>query len=308
MKVYEIDIKFFSPLRDSISSYTIFGGLCWAYRLLYSEDKLLEFLDSYIKNKPFLISSIFPKKDEKRFFPKPLLKSDRSKKVDEYKKLKKLSFVSQDSFKKVLDGQIKTEQDLVDEIESQKEPVKLFIPTLEPKTKIDRLTSSTQGDGELFYQENYYYNNSFFYILFYDENLEKEVFSSLKLLQDLGLGGDRTTGGGKVSFSEPKLDNSFKEYITKKTDRFITLSPFIVDTDLNYKESFYDYYTFRGVVDNNYDFKSEDIWKYKVLYLKEGSSFKVKNKKEFYGEIKEVKLTKTVYQYGLAFPLYIQEV
>ncbi|WP_297887982.1 type III-A CRISPR-associated RAMP protein Csm4 [Sulfurihydrogenibium sp.] len=306
MNIYRVEVKFLSSLRDSISSYTIFGGICWAYRLLYSEDSLLKFLNRYIENPSFIVSSILPKKEGKNFFPKPLLLSERSKVLDDYKKLKKLNFISEENFKKVLDGKIKTEQDLVDELKNQKEPVDLYTKTLQPKTKIDRIFSSTEGDGELFYQEHYYYTDSFFYILFYNESLKNEVFSSLKLLQDCGIGGDRTSGGGKVLFSDPVSDDSLKKYIENKTDRFITLSPFIVDTDIFYEDSFYEYYTFTGAVDNNYDFKLTNIWKDKLIYLKEGSNLKVKSRKDVYGEIRKIDLVKTVYQYGLAFPVYIQ--
>ncbi|HEV09493.1 MAG TPA: type III-A CRISPR-associated RAMP protein Csm4, partial [Sulfurihydrogenibium azorense] len=61
MKVYRVDINFLSSTRDVLLSYTLFGGIAWAYRLLYGESELLKFIKDYSKNPSFLITSIFPK-------------------------------------------------------------------------------------------------------------------------------------------------------------------------------------------------------------------------------------------------------
>ncbi|MGC8942481.1 MAG: type III-A CRISPR-associated RAMP protein Csm4, partial [Sulfurihydrogenibium sp.] len=81
MKVYRVDINFLSSTRDVLLSYTLFGGIAWAYRLLYGES-------DYFKNPSFLITSIFPKDRENLYLPKPYLKSDRTKTLSDYKKIK----------------------------------------------------------------------------------------------------------------------------------------------------------------------------------------------------------------------------
>jgi CRISPR-associated protein Csm4 len=307
MKVYRVDINFLSSTRDVLLSYTLFGGIAWAYRLLYGESELLKFIKDYSKNPSFLITSIFPKDGENLYLPKPYLKSDRTKTLSDYKKIKKISFIPINTFIKVLEGQIEVEQDFANEnLESS---VSFPKKTLEPKTKIDRITSSTEGDGELFFQESFYYSEGYFYVAFFNEDQKDKIFSSIKLLQDIGLGGDRSVGGGRAIFSKPIEDNTLKKYIDNKTNRFITLSPILIDPKIDYEDSYYDYFTFRGIIDNNYDFKNINIWKDKLIYLKEGSNFKIKEKKPFYGEVKEIKISNNVnvYQYGLAFPLYIQQ-
>ncbi len=56
-----------------LHSDTLFGAICWAWRLLYGEEDLLELLDLYCQARPpFLISSTFPFIGKTMILPKPL--------------------------------------------------------------------------------------------------------------------------------------------------------------------------------------------------------------------------------------------
>lgn len=63
---------------------------------------------------------------------------------------------------------------------------------------------------------------------------------------------------------------------------------------------------YRSKVESNGEFKREDIWKSKVIYLKEGSIFRVKQKKDVYGTVPVVKeiAGNRIYQNGLAFDVF----
>ncbi|EDP73385.1 type III-A CRISPR-associated RAMP protein Csm4 [Hydrogenivirga sp. 128-5-R1-1] len=311
MKVYKVDITPLSLFKDFPSSYTLFGAISWGYFLLYGEEKLKKLLNELKNgNTPFLISSILPKKENNYYFPKPNLKAKRDKKADiDYKKLKKLQFVPFQIFKEVLDGNIENELELHKLMKSSQSDISLVEKDAIPHASIDRLYGTTEGSGGLFFEEVVALNEGYILVAVKDETIKEELKAVFKLLQDTGLGGNRSVGYGRIVFGKfekfPEIENYFKN----KTDRFITLAPVIPEKETyDLSNSYYDYFTFRGAVDNNYNFKDVDIWKDKVIYLKEGSTLKVKQEKTVYGQFYKSKTIngKEIYQYGLAFPLFIQ--
>ncbi len=312
MKIYRVDAAPVSIFRDYPSSYTIFGGICWAYRLLYGEDKLNQLLNQYLsENPPFLVSSLLPKTDGNYLFPRPHLKPLRVEDNSlDHKKLKKINYIPLDVLIKVLEGKIKNEYELHRELDKKSVGKSdLYERDIIPHASIDRVTGSTEGSGELFFEEITAVKEFYLLIAIEDEKLE-EIKSALSLIQDIGLGGNRSVGYGRVIFGEFKEFSEIKKYFNNQNDRFISLSPFIPEpATYNLSDSFYEIFTFQGAVDNNYSFKKVDIWKDKVLYLKEGSVLKVKTPKRFYGQFYKAKEINEIpiYQYGLAFPLFIQE-
>lgn len=311
MNIYKVDITPYSVFKSLPSAYTIFGAISWAYRLLYGEENLTKLLNNFEQgNIPFLISSIFPKQDKNLLLPKPILKSIRkstNQKID-FKKFKRINFIPIDLFTEILQGKIQDELELNLKLEEINLSTTKFATVDNiPHASIDRITGSTGEGGELYFEEIVAISEGYFFLAVESQEIKQKIESSLKVIEDIGLGGNRSIGFGKVKFGKLEEIKQLKEYFTNKTDRFITLSPVIPDNKINYKESFYDYFTFRGAVDNNYDFKGMDIWKNKVFYLKEGSQIKVKENSNYYGNlIKNQKAGKNIYQYGLAFPLYIQ--
>ena len=316
MKLYKIDITPYSLFRDVPSSYTVFGGICWAYSILYGEKKLYQLLSQFENNTPpFILSSLLPREDKNYYFPKPNLKAERKENSTiDYKSLKKIQYVDLDTITQVLDGKIHTEAELNQLLEQKlKNSIVKKISFLSkeslPHASIDRLFGTTQGTGTLFFDEAVSIKESFLIVAVKDNEVKKELESTIKLLQDIGLGGNRSIGFGRLKFGEFEEFPQLEKYFNQKTNRFLTLSPLIPEP-LTYdlENSYYDYFTFRGAIDNNYDFKNIDIWKEKVLYLKEGAVLKVKNQKSFYGSFftaKNINGTK-IFQYGIAFPLYIQ--
>ncbi|WP_457626629.1 type III-A CRISPR-associated RAMP protein Csm4 [Persephonella sp.] len=316
MNLYKIDITPYSLFKDIPSSYTIFGAVSWAYYLLYGEDRLQKLLSDFENgNTPFLISSMLPRKEKNYYFPKPNLRAEREKNPDfDYKELKKISYIDTNTLKKVLDGNIKTELELNRWLNKLLKDENLEIISLASKNSIshaliDRLYGTTEGSGQLYFEEITAVSEGFVLIAVRDNDLKKELETVFNLLQDIGLGGNRSVGYGKVKFGSFELFPEIEKYFYEKTEKFLTLSPIIPESQTyDLKDSYYDYFTFRGAVDNNYDFKNVDIWKEKVIYLREGSTLKVKNPKDIYGQFYPAKNIngKKIFQYGLAFPLFIQ--
>jgi len=310
MKLYKVDLTPLSLFRDFPSSYTIFGALSWGYLLLFGEDKLNKLLDRFRNGDiPFLISSVLPRENDKYYFPKPNLKAKREKKSSvDYKRLKKIRYIGFSIFKDVLDGKIKNELELNKKLEKQNQ-ISLFDRTAIPHAVIDRIRGTTKETGGLYFEEVISLKEGFILFLFFDETIKKEIRAVLNLLQDIGLGGNRSIGYGRAIFGEFKEFKSLEPYLINRSDRFITLSPLIPEKDTyDISDSYYEYFTFRGAIDNNYGFKNVDIWKEKVIYLKEGSTLKIKNSKDVYGQFylaKDIK-GKKIFQYGFAFPLFIQ--
>ena len=340
MKIYQIKLTPFSLFQNFPPSDTIFGAICWGIRALHDATKLTKMLEDFQNNPKFVLSSSFPffelNGKQIAFYPKPinpgLLSSDinemvknKVQKVDiitEYKKFKKAEYVSSSIFNKILSGfseRMLFEQYMCNVILKQgsvligKEdfgngPLQLgtiFKKTLVQKNSIDRLTMSTGEEGQTFYQEEYSSVPPFklhFLMKTNDMDFFKPVF---RYLEDKGIGGNRSTGKGR--FRIEVLDEfSIRNYNSHK---FINLSRFIpeiAEINVNSKIMFYEIFPWRSKVDSDSEFKGEDVWKSRVMYLKEGSCIEAIEKKEFYGRmpvVKEIKGDK-IYQNGLAFPVF----
>lgn len=185
----------------------------------------------------------------------------------------------------------------------EKEP--LLKSELVQKNAIDRLTMSTGEEGQTFYQEEYFASPAFkLHFLIKTDNIEsfKPIF---RYLEDKGIGGNRSVGKGRF-----KIETLNTISVGNDTAcNFITLSRYIPDiAEINpeSKSMFYAIFPYRSKVDSEAEFKGEDIWKSKVIYLKEGSCFEAKERKPFYGQcpvVKEIGGQK-IRQYGFAFPVF----
>lgn len=173
------------------------------------------------------------------------------------------------------------------------------------KNSIDRLTMSTGGEGQTFYQSEISASEIFklyFMIKTYDIDFLIPVF---KYLEDKGIGGNRSTGKGRFKI-ELIGEKIFPDISTTKT--FISLSRFIPSNkEINWESNnnYYEIFPYRSKVESEGEFKGEDVWKDKVMYLKEGSVLDARTLKPFYGQcpvVKEIEGQK-IRQNGLTFPV-----
>lgn len=344
MKTYQIKLAPLSSFQDIPKSDTLFGAICWGIKRIYNESKLIDILGDFQENPSFILSSAFPYieyggESNVSFYPKLVTigltnsdinelaetKLEKVEVITQYKKFKKAEYVSLSIFEKMLNGI--SEKDIFQEynrkgiklewklLMTEKEHTDFFrtstsTPTLKnelvQKNAIDRLTMSTGEEGQTFYQEEYFSSDTFklHFLLKTDEiDFLKPVF---RYLEDKGIGGNRSTGKGRFKIdiigemTLPDVDNS---------QTFVSLSRFIpFGTEINLLSEItcYEIFPYRSKVDSEAEFKGEDIWKTRVMYLKEGSLLEAIERKEFYGRVPVVKEIgdNKIYQNGLAFPAF----
>jgi CRISPR-associated protein Csm4 len=317
LKLYEFTFKGLSYFTSEIKSYTIFGALCWGYRNFFGEKKLLDLLERFNSNPPFLISSCILKKGDIRYFPCPQVEEvfPEPKGIEEYKKLKeikkKLNYIPEEIFIEFLEGKLKTKWELGQKIEKY-EGIKIH-RTIKVHNSINRLTWTTVG-GQLYNVSSYFYPEFSFFVCLFDENLLDEIEAVFKYIY---FGGNKSTGYGRVKLTKVDRVEKFEKYLSMATKKFYTLSFTFPDSSFDYDNSYYQIEIFGGKVENFYDRLVAPIFKRKVLYFQPGSILTIKDnsQKRFYGNLisvlssrslidpsKEVK----IYQYGYAFPFYIK--
>lgn len=241
--------------------------------------------------------------------------------ITQYKKFKKAELVSLSIFNRIVKASSEKalfqefySKDIVlegkllmtkKEGEDYKTTKPLFQKELVQKNAIDRLTMSTGKEGQTFYQEEYYASQTLklhFLMKTDDTEFFKPVF---RYLEDKGIGGNRSVGKGRFLIDVLNYTHTGDDV----SPTFITLSRYIPDVlEINMESNFmfYDVFPYRSKVDSEAEFKGEDIWKSRVMYLKEGSCLEAKGKKEFYGRMPVVKDIggQKIYQNGLAFPVF----
>jgi CRISPR-associated protein Csm4 len=282
-------------------SDTIFGGICWGLAILYSENLLVEVLQSFRdKNPPFIISSSFPWKKDTYFLPKPLTANiDPGNSPEEIKKakgIKKIQYISSEVFNRLINGEPKIylnmkEQDTMEKIKFEDIP----------HNTINRLSDNSE---HIFYSQEGFIKDGgiYFFIKIFDRSLEKKLTGAINWLSERGIGGDSSTGKGHFTaeFTDEEL---IKE--PAHPDRSINLSLLYLskeDKTLMKSEKekcSYELVKRKGRVESAYS-PSTDIWKRTVLMLKEGSLLPVKE--GFYGENVIVKdLSWKIWQYGYGY-------
>lgn len=197
-----------------IHSDTLFGAICWAWRLLHGEDDLVDLLNSFLRGDiPFLISSAFPFIGDVYLLPKPL---EGLKGIESDKKAKKALFVSHSIFQRATNGDeiidyrvieagamVTPEEALkVEEMLDYSSPWKTAEP---PRVTLDRKTmrSEIYHVGELRFAEG-----CGFYIMvdFRDVSTEKKLEGAMRLLGDEGIGGERSCGRGLFRVEKASIE------------------------------------------------------------------------------------------------------
>lgn len=336
MKLHALLFEPRSFITCPVESYTLFGTLCWRYYLLFGEKKLNEFLKAYEEKPPLIISSPILYHRGDYYFPLPILPSEyltedeRRKREQERlnkrapgekKKMKGLRFITWKLLRRVLTGEIGTMTGLFESLTAYQS----LLQNPEPKrcilvrNSINRLTNTTAG-GELYNLPCLLYPPFIVLFLLY-ENCPFSPELLLTIFDNSSIGGKKSSGLGRVKVS-PWEDKNFLEeitpFITSPTRKFYTLSPVFYDKAFDLSHSFYHLYTFTGIIDNYYFSPLPTIIKKRVIYFGSGSTFRLSDQKNLtsnknvFGKLKivnkDIKRNINIYQYGYAFPLYIQDI
>ena len=322
LKAYRL--KFLSKTTP-VRAHTLFGAICWAYRLM-GED-LEGLLNKFRDNEPpFLISSPFPIAENgcgfSLVFPKPILTiSDITEKEDNIckkinrKPIKKAKYVSFGVFTHILEGKIKNEKSLGD-MERFEESKGVIVHKsdkacfedhtgLSVRNSINRITVKSEN---LFTEEYHLLSDRWFMVEFYDEIFMFVLEECFKLIEDIGLGANKNLGWGSVRIEPLEGFDEEVDYLNSKvrpSEKFVTLSPVIPKEDsLDIDNSTYEYEIYKSPIDTT--FGEPLIWKNKVLYLKEGSVLQSNGNDSWVGQAKYVGRDDfKAYQYGYEFPVAV---
>jgi len=182
-----------------VPSDLLFSALCNAYAALFGEEELSAILNDFLSSPPFLISSAFPFFKDTLLFPRPLNPpplEDRDKAKD----LKKRGFIPQKLFEEWIRGKTPLSDSLGNGLELPRRE-------LLPSVVLDRtnLNSGIYHRAALFFPKE---GGLFFLLRLYEEVLEEKIRGALRLLGDMGIGGERSLGYGHfqiLSFEEASL-------------------------------------------------------------------------------------------------------
>ncbi len=201
----------------TIASDTLFGAVCSAAATLFGPQKSADLLRSGM-----LLSSAFPFWKDQLFFPKPLSFTPKLQDATEYKKFKRVSYLSRRLFEQVLNGEhppFNLENLLSgcwmdvpihkkDERKTEdKREEKLWHKVDRPRVTLDRVT---QASNLFTFAEIHFEPKAglFFLARFPEDeggwNVKKSFEAALRFLGDEGFGSDRTVGKGWFQLDEPE--------------------------------------------------------------------------------------------------------
>lgn len=209
---------FKAPLRSD----TLWGTLCWAIRMVEDESTLEGLITTYDGENPekaFYVSSAFiyrqGNKKKTHFLPAPLLPG-RSKDpitssplspfeiksiVRKEKEREKLqTYLPQSHFEYIIGGEKNPDK-------NNQEKLPGLVNRPMTHNTIDRLIGSTldlNGSGQLFHTDEQYLIGEDTGLFFLVSGNVDAIRPALRYLGNEGIGGDRSTGKGRFSISEPE--------------------------------------------------------------------------------------------------------
>ena len=340
MQSFEVTLKprsfvqSFSPALSFPASTTVFGAICWGIKSIWGTDALKKLLSDFTQHSQFFfLSSTFPLLETGdlhiRFFPMPRLgipavnrEVQLAKRQKEFKAAK---FVSESLFRKILAGELTRENLFREFVDGRciKEGGFLFtlhdygiatqkrlLPRISPvaRATIDRVSGSTSGGGEFFYDFRLLPGSFSGYFLLKARDIEflKPVF---RYLEDTGIGGERSIGLNRYKIELTEIDLAFLNGDSKK---LVTLSQWGVNPaeldDAKANEFRYGLLPYRRKLETGFDFKnSGQLWGSKALYFAEGSVLVVKERRDFYGQLRDSTVvgSEKVVDYGICFPAFL---
>lgn len=306
MKTYRLKIRPQSSFLTPWQADTIFGNICWIIALQEGVDALQNFLQHYKENDPlFVLSDGLPGD----LFPAPVhlsLAASKVESLDDYreaKKLKRISWVTPDTFESIRNG------NLNNHIEGGLQTYTTFT-TLH--STVNRMTGTTGDEGSLFELEEYTFHtetqesDTISIYLKIKSGYEAKVLAFFEDLAKTGYGKKKSVGKGAFDIEgqlEPfdKFDNfdgangfvSFSNFIPSKTDPV---------------NGFYKTFVKYGKLGGEYTFCGNPFKK-PLMMLTTGSTFHVNGDiNQFYGRmIENVSPAKPeVVHYGYAFAVPIK--
>ena len=213
-------------VQETINSDTIFSALINAITIYYGVKEAGDWIERFINDPPFLLSSLFVYYKDSYFLPKPLDDSSIPDeiKAERGKDLKSLKWLEREDFLKWKKQNILTIEALDIIKKKQFEYKRAFVKEIRPRVTLDRITqqSSIYHCGYIYFRED---TGLYGLVAFRDSSLIEKFKKLLLLLGQTGLGGEKTYGCGRfeVTFDD-ELDDAFRSILQEDSDRYVLLS------------------------------------------------------------------------------------
>ncbi|QQG66594.1 type III-A CRISPR-associated RAMP protein Csm4 [Desulfobulbus oligotrophicus] len=200
-----------------VHSDTLWGAIIDKWLLLHADDP-----EEVCTSTSFNVSSTFPLINGTRFYPVPL--GALNKVMDdvalldagisplELKDIKKIRYIEENLFKRILAGEEPILADLTSgsvypfpfSTKKEQNPTRCFALEIQrPRVMVDQLNGGVQA-GAFFYSTDQYFNQNsglFFVASFTSRAVRDKFEAALRLLGDDGLGADRSVGRGTFTFT-----------------------------------------------------------------------------------------------------------
>ncbi|MBK3332631.1 type III-A CRISPR-associated RAMP protein Csm4 [Persephonella atlantica] len=341
LKVYTIN---FLSITSPIRAYTLFGSLCWAYRLAYEEKELTRFLEEFRENPKFLISSPFPVakycedcneeeiKDVKEtfLFPKPILPlktkceipevpKDGKEYLEKYickkrerKNYKKAQFITEDILKDFINGEINEEATFIEKEDYKVFDKKIIYKSSKelkflPDTKSTLLTKNVINRITSTSENLYTEEGTFYDTQFFLVKFYDNSF--VKTFETLLKIIENLGIGKNKNIGWGKVEIKEINALNWLDEHIDNSENFITLSPVipTKNISIYEsFYEFETYKAPVENTFTSFLLKQKVIYLKEGSIIKSVNN-NYKGQLKQVVKNPTIYQYGLEFPIKVKE-
>ncbi|MCX7965287.1 MAG: type III-A CRISPR-associated RAMP protein Csm4 [Syntrophorhabdaceae bacterium] len=212
-------------VSERVTSDTLFSALVNTIKIIEGKDAAADFVNQFLVDPPFLLSSLFVYYKNNFFLPRPLtdLYIQDEYKANMGKELKKLSWITAENFYKWINNDVNGDdlKNMVDEQEKYKEA---FIKEVRPRVSLDRISqgSNIYHCGYVYFKED---AGLYGLVMFKKIDTLGYFQKILENLGEIGLGGEKTYGAGmfKVSSLE-QVDNVFKKVLTCSSPYSILLS------------------------------------------------------------------------------------
>lgn len=318
MKTYRLVFTCQSVINQIPDSQTIFGFICNTINQLKGKEALDDYLHSFDNEPYFIHSSMFynnliPMIKRNIFslgFTNEIIKKtekqERIKTLDNLKKFKRISYVSERIYKEFI-MDMETEA-LKKQIIEYPDKFKVENNILQfASEKIDFTTFKTilntrngfpeKGeDKSLFYENQCYFPIGTEFCIYVKSNQNIDyIVEIFKYLEIFGIGSRKSVGMNSFKFKKVEACS-----LQSSNHYKLILSKYIPYEDINYEKSCYQ--CISNMYKSNFHQKGINQLIGKFTHLTEGSLVYMNENKEFYGKIIKIgEDISSIYHYGIGF-------
>ena len=337
----------YEETAEMVHADTLFGALCTAWALLFGNDEMVNDLlpvdvDADAWTPPFLLSSAFPYAGSVRFYPRPLVPwfeeselSDDGGATSQNGNAKDVAWVSGGIMSQLLvgelpspdeatllhDGTVWLTNEELEELHGELGERCLWNVRLWKVGRSARVALDVPTDASVLWHFGriaFHHGCGFhFHIRFLRDDIVDKFKATVRLLGDVGIGGDRSAGHGLFT---PTFEESIPQRLNwlapQPSTKFITISPVIPRVD-QLKEMLSEGCRYRFIVRGGWigSVRPMPYRRKAVRMLAEGALL-IGSADKLYGKLADVTpeqlppsapLTHRIYRWGYAFPIAVQD-